>query len=278
MTESKSIWFKLQNIDKRILYWVLFIGLILPLIRPIGLPITISPTTRSLYSGIRDLNEGDVVVINLSSETSAWPECLPGLVAATKALIREDAKLIVWGPLVDSGITWNKIVESVPDFDDLEYGRDYVYLGYYTGGEAAVARMASSIRSIFPTDYKGTPLEQLELMTNVDSATDVDMVISSDTGDSVEFWIRQWHTPFGTKVGEIGIAMLGSSLMPFYQSGNVFGISAGVRGGAELERLIGEPAEATTSMDSISLSHLLVVVAVILSNLGYLLNKKAEGQ
>ena len=64
--------------------------------------------------------------------------------------------------------------------------------------------------------------------------------------------------------------MLGSTGIPYWLAGNYFGMSVGSRGGAELELLIGELGEATTAMDSISVSHLLIVIAVILANIGVL--------
>lgn len=278
MSKNNDIWNRLQNVDRRILYWALFIGLMIPLITPIGLPISISPTTASFYQGIQSLKPGQVVLLNLGSESSAWSECLPGLIATTKALIQQDVKFVVVGPLVDSSITWNKIMDSIPAIQGLTYGTDYVFLGFYTGGEAAVARMGTSLRSIFPTDSKGTPLDNIDMMKNIDSAKNISMVISSDSGDSIEYWIRQWFTPYNVPVGEVGVSMLGSSLMPYYRSGNIFGISAGIRGGAELEKLIGQPAGATKSMDSISLSHLMVIVAVILSNVGYFIIRSRGGK
>ena len=275
---NNDIWDKLQNVDRRILYWILFIGLMIPLVTPIGLPITISPTTASFYNRINALDPRQVVLLNLGSETSAWSECLPGLIATTEALIKSDARIVVIGPLVDSSITWNKIVESVPAIQSLTYGEDYVFLGFYTGGEAAVARMATSLRSIFPVDSQGVPLDDINLMKNVDSAQDITIVISSDTGDSIEYWIRQWFTPYNVPVGEVGISMLGSSLMPYYRSGNIFGISAGIRGGAELEKLVGIPGTATKNMDSISLSHMMVIIAVIIANVGYFMTRTKGGK
>ncbi|HDJ22027.1 MAG TPA: hypothetical protein ENF19_02350 [Candidatus Bathyarchaeota archaeon] len=61
--------------------------------------------------------------------------------------------------------------------------------------------------------------------------------------------------------------------MGYWKAGNYFGLSVGSRGGAELERLIGEPGDATIVMDSISVSHLLIVIAVILANVGMLAEK-----
>lgn len=278
MNKNNSIWDKLQNVDRRILYWVLFIGLIIPLLTPIGLPITISPTTASFYAKIQSLQPGQVVLLNLGSESSTWSETLPGLIATTEALIQKDVKIVVIGPLVDSSITWAKITESVPSISSLTYGTDYVFLGFYTGGEAAVARMGTSMRSIFPTDYEKTPLDNIELMKNIDKAQDFSAIISSDSGDSIEYWIRQWFTPYGVPIGEVGITMLSSSLMPYFRSGTVFGISAGIRGGAELEKLVGIPGSATKNMDSISLSHIMVIVAVIIANIGFFVLRSRGGK
>jgi hypothetical protein len=277
MTANTSLLDKIQNVDKRVLYWVLFIGLMIPLLFPVGFPVAISPTTQSLYNKIQTLQPGDKVILNLGSETSAWGDCLPGMVATTKAILQRQAKLVVVGPLVDTKLTWAKIKDSVPAFKTLTDGTDYVFLDQYTGQQAGVARIASSVRSVFPTDYTGIPLDQIPLMTGVDSAKDFKMVISSDSGESIEYWIREWNIAFGIPVAEIGITQLGSSMMPFYSSGNLFGMSIGIRGAAEMERLIGQPADATMKMDSISLSHTLVIAAVLLANVGYFASKGKGG-
>jgi len=272
--KSESVWSKLQRIDRRILYWILFVGLMVPFIRPIGLPIVVTPSTRDLYEGLRQVEEGDVVVLSISSGVSAWPECLPGMVAAVKILVQQKAKIIGWTTFVDGPITWDKIVSEVPGLKEYTYGEDYVWFGYFAGGETAVAQLARDIRSVFTADYYGTPIDELPIMENVNDVHDIRLVLSSDTGDVCDYYIRQWNTPYGTPVAEIGIAMLGSSYMPFYKAGILFGMSVGVRGGAELEKLINEPGDATIRMDAINMSHVLVVIAVILANVGYFATRR----
>ncbi len=265
---QETIWERLQRIDRRVIYWLLFILLIIPFIRPLGLPVSIGPQTISLLEGLRKLKEGDVVVVNISSGVSAWPECLPSLVAVSKVLIQQKAKIIYWTSFVDGHMTFEKIVEKVPGFKGLKYGVDYVHLGFYTGAEPTVAQLATNIRAIFTTDYKGTPIDQLPIMRGVNSAKDVKMVISSDTGDYGDYYIRQWRIPYGVPFAEIGIAMIFSSYQPYWPE-IIFGMTGGAKGGAELEKLIGEPGDATVTMDAINTSHLLVIVAVILANIGY---------
>ncbi len=266
---GESILVKLQKIDRRYLYWVLFIGLMIPYIRPLGLPVAITPSTEDLYDELKTVQPGEVCLINIAFGISAVPECMPATVACAKVLLRQGAKIVVIGPYNDIALTWAMLRDNA-GFNDKEYGNDYVYLGFYAGLEAAVAQLGSNIRSVFPTDAAGTSLDQLEMMKNVNTARDIRLVLSADTGDWCDYYIRQWHTNYATPVAEIGIAMLGSSYMPYYRAGVLFGMSVGSRGGAELEKLIGEPWTATITMDAINVSHLLVLAAVILANIGVL--------
>jgi len=274
-----SVLSKLANVDSRVFYWILFIALMVPFLSPIGFPITIAENTRELYEGITEdeVNEGDVWIMNFGYGVSAWPECHPSVTVCTKALFREGAKIIFMGPHYDVELTYNKIHDTVrEDFANKVYGEDYVFLGYITGGESAIAQLASNIRSVYPTDHFGTPLDQIPMMQGVNTHEDIEGVLSSDTGDYGVHFMTQWQAAYGSKLAEIGIAMNGSTDLPRWQAGNYFGLSIGSRGGAELEILIGELGEATTAMDSISVSHLLLIFAVILGNIGMVVQRRSS--
>ena len=278
---SETIWDKLQNVDRRIFSWILFVLLMIPFVNPIGLPVKVTPPTSDLYDGITapNVEPGDVAIVNFGFGVSAWPECLPGTVVCVKALFREGVKLIFMGPHTDVSLSWAQVQSKASnDFATKEYGVDYVYLGYITGGDSAIAQLASSIRSVYPTDAYGTSLDNIPMMENVDGWEDIELVLSSDTGDWGYYFLTQWQSTYGTRLAEIGIAMLGSSDMPRYLAGNYFGLSIGSRGGAELEMLIGEPDDATVAMDSISVSHLYIVLVVILGNIGYFASKGRGGR
>ena len=268
---SESIWDKLQMIDRRIFYWILFVALMIPFIRPIGLPIAITPTTRGLYDELAMVQSGDVCLLSISSGVSAWAECLPAMVASVKMLVRQEAKIICWGMgHTDVDLTWNKIVSQVPDLaEKYTYGEDYAYFGYLPTQESTIALLGSNIREVFKLDKYGTPIDNLPVLQGVNSAKEFRLVLTSDTGDVGDYYIRQWHTNYNTPVAEIGIAMQGSSYMPYFLSGDLFGMTVGSRGGAELEKLIGSPGDATITMDAINVSHILVVIAVVLANVGY---------
>ncbi|HUV35053.1 MAG TPA: hypothetical protein VMW22_08960 [Candidatus Desulfaltia sp.] len=274
---GQNIFDKLQNIDRRVFYWVLFITLMVPFIMPIGLPVKVVKNTRDLYEGVTgdNINPGDIAIMNFGYGVSAWSECAPGFTVCAKALLREGARIVFMGAHYDVELSYNKLrSEAAEDFATKQYGVDYVFLGYFAGGESAIAQLATDSWTVYPEDHYRTPVSEIPLMQDFHGWQDVAVVLSSDTGDVGSYFLRQWQGAHGTKLAEIGIAMNGSTDYPYYLAGNYFGLSIGSRGGAELEVLIGEPGEATTAMDSINASHILIVLAVILANVGYLVQRR----
>lgn len=272
---NPTIFDRLDKLDRRIYYWLIVVAIAWPLVTPIGLPITIKPSTKSLYDGLLSVQEGDIVLIDIFMSVSTWPECMGGLVVETNTLIDRGARLIYIGNSVDVARSWDRLNELVPRLGTLEYGTDVVFLGYYAGEDAAASQMAVSMSSIFPADHFGTPVDDLPLMSEANRATDYAMVLFTAEGEVK--WIQQWGAPYGVPVAGMGIAMKGSALAPYLASGDIFGLAVGVRGAAELEKLAGMPAAATTTMDAISSTHLLFVILIVLANLPVIYKKITGG-
>jgi hypothetical protein len=266
-----TIWERLDKLDRRVYYWILVISIAAPLVNPLGLPITINQSTRDLYEGLLEIEEGDVVLIDIFMSVSTWAECMGGLVVEVNTLLDQGARLVFMGDSIDVPRSWDRLHELTPRLNDLEYGVDVVFLGYYTGLDAAAAQMAVDMSSIFPTDHFGTPVGDIPLMQDANEAGDYAMVLFTAEGEVK--WIQQWGEPYGIPVAGMGIAMKGSALAPYLASGDIFGLAVGARGAAELEALAGMPAAATITMDAISASHLLFVILIILANLPIIISK-----
>ncbi len=275
---GQSIWDKLQNVDRRVFYWILFISLTIPFLTPIGLPITITPSTQAYYDGLASIQPGEYVVLSINSGVSAWGDCLPAMVASVHQVHEQGGKLIVWSiGYNDVDITWAKIKEKNPEtFADWVEGEDYAYFGYCPPQETNVALLRDDIRAVYPKDVRGVATDDIPMMQGVNGANKIKFVLSSDTGDAQMYYIRQWKngqvnyegTGMPPTVAEMGIAMNKSGDMAYFLSGDEFGLVAGSRGAAELEALTGFKGDATTTMDSISVSHVLLVLAIILTNIG----------
>lgn len=275
---GQSIWDKLQNVDRRVFYWILFISLTIPFLTPIGLPIAITPSTQAYYDGLASIQPGEYVVLSINSGVSAWGDCLPAMVASVHQVYEQGGKLIVWSiGYNDVDITWAKIKEKNPEvFANWVEGEDYAYFGYCPPQETNVALLRDDIRAVYPKDVRGIATDAIPMMQGVNGANKIKFVLSSDTGDAQMYYIRQWKngqvnyegTGMPPLIAEMGIAMNKSGDMAYFLSGDEFGLVAGSRGAAELEALTGFKGDATTTMDSISVSHVLLVLAIILTNIG----------
>jgi hypothetical protein len=65
------------------------------------------------------------------------------------------------------------------------------------------------------------------------------------------------------------IGVMSPTERPFYDSGIYKAILNSMRGGAELEYLIGHPGPGMTAMDAFTLGHYLLIGFIIIGNIGY---------
>jgi hypothetical protein len=268
---KKSIFDRLQTIDRRIIYWILFILIAVPFLRPIGIPVFVTKQSQDLYNEVTSVKAGEVVLVELMISPATWSELLGGTAVIIKTLIIQDAKIVFVSPSIDIAVTWDRLNILVPELKNLKYGEDYVFLGYFAGGEAAAAQMAKDIRKVFPADFYGTTADKIPLLTNANKAEDFRLVVG--TGEQVEKYIYHWEIPSGTPVVMMAHGMAGSTLLPYYLSGTLKGLAVAVRGGAELEKLAALPGDATIRMDAINVTHILFVILIIFANTGYFVTK-----
>jgi len=257
---------------RELLYTLLLVAVIAPILSPIGLPIGISSRTRDVYNYIENnLKPGCHVYVEVYYEVAARGELEPALMALTKQFFDKGCK-IVYGSLISTGpIVFSLMLAGAPDiFAGKEYGKDYVFLGYISGGESATASLAKSIKGTVKVDNYGNPLETLPLMKEVDSATDFDLVVIVSSGtDTFNYYVRQWYTPYHTPLLFVALSVIAPSIEPFVGAKQAIGMIVGQRGAAEYELLVGRKGLGIASMDAQSMSHLLIIVFIVLGNVVY---------
>ena len=157
------------------------------------------------------------------------------------------------------------------------YGVDYVNLGYKANYTAVLLGMGSSIESIYPSDWRGTPLSQLPLMQRVKSYKDISFIfIVSDNG-IVDYWVSIVNAQFGVPLGAGVTAVMAPKFYSYVQANQMVGLLGGMKGAAEYEALVGKPAMATIGMDSQSTVHLLIIFFVVLGNIAFFVTFGKKG-
>ncbi len=268
---------KLAHMDRRIIYAVVFLSLSIPLIWPIGMQVSVDPTTRSLYNLIEGLPAGSKVMVSMDTSPGGYGELASGATAVLNHMAQKDLKIIAVG-FFDTGPSLMETAFGGSAYKNKVYGTDYVNLGYLAGSENAISAMSKNIPGSFPKDYRGNDTATEPIMQGVKTAKDVALVVTISSGTpGVPEWIRQVGDPMKVPIATILVAVNIPNMTPYLQAKQLVGMIPSMKGAAGYEVLMGVKGLGTAGMDAQSVSHLAILGFAILGNVVYFLNKKDEG-
>jgi len=267
----------MDQIDRRWIYLLVSIAVIIPFIIPAKFPVSITPESQMLYDYVDDLPDSSVVMLVFDYYPSTIAECEPMTRAALHHFFRKDCKVItlsnipLGGPTMAEAVTRDMAVEY-----NKVYGVDFVNLGYKANYVAVLQGMGQSIRSIFPTDNSGTPLDDLPLTQNVFNYRDVAFIFEVADNATADYWVSIVNAQYGVPMGCGTTAVSAPRYYAYVSSGQFVGLLGGMKGAAEYELLVGKKGTAFRGMDAQSLVHLLIIALVIIGNIGFFVSGKAR--
>lgn len=271
----KSAILRLSQIDRRYIYLVIFACVAIPLITGVRMTMGITSPVRSLYQAIEGLEAGCYVWLAADYDPGSMPELYPMNISLVHHLFSKDVKIIC-ASLWPAG---SPLAQRV--FDDLapsygkRYGIDYVNLGFKEGREAVMVSVAEDLRTTFPRDYFGTPIDSLPMLSGISNLRNIRMVICISAGyPGIKEWVQQIATRYNIPVGGGVTAVSGPEMYPYIQSGQLVGLLAGMKGAAEYEQILAKPGLGTSGMVAQSYVHLMVVVFIIFANIAFLTEKR----
>jgi hypothetical protein len=284
---------KLLYIDRRIIYLLVAIGALIPIIRPIGLPVVPTSPVKGVFDKVEGLTPGDAVLMSFDYGPSSEPELNPMAAAILRHLFMKDVKVIIVAifPLGGVSMAIQQLDRITPEFD-LEYGVDYVNLGYKDGGQAPMKAIGVSIQDVFPDDVNGNATDVMPLINEIRNYDDVEVVITLATGIIGEWWANLVNAQFGVDVAVGCTAVSAPKYYAYLRAGQMIGVLGGLKGASEYEKLLTdqypgarvlyeEPEEmkqsAMVGMDVQSIVHLIIIVFIIFGNAMYFATRKARG-
>jgi hypothetical protein len=282
---------KLLYIDRRIIYLLVAIGALIPIIRPIGLPVVPTDPVEGLFNKLESLHPGDAVIISYDYGPSSEPELNPMAEAIMRHCFTKDIRVMIMAifPLGGVNMAIREVQKIAAEYPGLKYGDDYVNLGYKDGGQAAMKAMAVSIQQVFPTDVDGKATRNMPIVEDVRNYDDVKLVISLATGIIGEWWADLVNAQFRVPVAVGCTAVSAPKYYAFFRAQQMIAVLGGLRGAAEYEELVRrkypeiaaiykKPEEmvisATTGMDVQSIIHVIIIAFIIFGNVMFFASKK----
>ena len=268
---------KLQDIDRRYIYLLTWLFVLFPLLNPLGLPVPIGRESKAWKTYLDGIPNDSVIFFSMDYGVSGMPELFPMTVSTMHYLWdncqANNWKIVVLGFWVQGPLVFDTVLDQMnPESTyGVEYGVDWIELGWIPGQETGMAALATDIWGQAPRDFiENQPMSAHPIMEDIRTAEDVDLVISIETGTpGLPEWLRQWNTPFGVPfmVGCIGVSVPG--MAPYLASGQLSALMPGLTASGEFEILINRPGLAVAGLDAVSMSHLLVVFLVLIGNIAY---------
>ena len=293
----KNIFIKLGQLDRRFIFLLIALSVLIPLLKPewVNIPIKTTSNSEIVFEQLNNLNKGDKVLVSFEYGASTKPEIHPMSIALLQHLFSKGIKVYTV-PLWPEGLMMAKYaLEEViaSNLFNIKEHTDYVSLPYKAGGEIIIRGIATDIRSIFTQDVNNILLSEIEMMEGINNITDFDFVFDLSAGtpgnaEWVQFACDQYNVPLSSGCTSIMV----TDAIPYVESGQIKGILAGMPGAAEYEQMVFKylnslrdskilnkdvpiiPGKATSRMSAQSVAHLLMVIFIIFGNISYYLVRR----
>jgi hypothetical protein len=265
---------KMMNIDRRIVFILVALAVIIPSLLSVSFPITVSQPTRSTYDYIEALPSGSTLMIGFNYGPSSLAELHPMARAVIHHCFRKKIRLIGMTLLPDGATLGDDMLREVAEEDGAVYGEDYVYLGFRPGATQVLLGMGTAIDSVFEADYARTSLAEIPMMEDIKNYEQIDLVLDLASGSSTEWWITYTNTRYNQQIAAGVTGVIVSQMYPYLQTKQLIGLMPGLLGAAEYEKLIERPGKGTEGMSIQSFAHLLVFGLVILGNIAFFIQRR----
>ncbi len=270
---------KLEKVDRRIIYIIITLAVVLPFFFRLGLPISVSPEVKAIYDFIDRLTPNDVVLISGDYDPQVDAELSPMFDALVHHCFQKNVKLVVANVYSLNGIALvePRLKRLAEEYHKV-YGVDYLFLGWKVGGYLLLLGMGEDFKKTWETDYYGTRLEDLPLGRMIKNYDDIDLCITLTGSGVYASWIMYAYVQYQQKVAAGITAVMAADAYPQLQAGQLVGILGGLRGAAEYEQLVHRPSLGTIGMEAQSWAHIAIIVFIILGNIGYYASKKVKAR
>jgi hypothetical protein len=266
----------MSHINRRYIFLVLGLAVTLPFLLPIEFEAhPTRETTRFAAALDAAIASPKPVVVELAFGNQTMAEMEPIALSVMHKLFHEKKRVIFLTLYETAAQFTRRYLGEMERTYGLTYGEDYVFLGYAAAFTVAIYKMGTSIEEVYHEDDRGTPTAELPIMRGVKSLKDVSAVIDIAANSNPRFWINFAVAPHGVDFLMACTAVQATDYFPFLQTGQVKGLIAGGRAGAELENILvkegvlKEPGDATRSLGAQSLALLAILGFIILGNIGY---------
>lgn len=277
----------LKNLDRRWVFLLMGLSVGIPILLQLRFPEKPTGLAQSVFDEIESLQPGDKVMLAFDYDPASEGELGPMATAFVRHCAEKKLKMYfmcLWpvGPqMIDQSI--DNVIRS--DFPNLVYGEDYVNLGYKSGYEAVIKVIVTDLRQLYTTDARGTNVDQIPMMSGIESVQDMDLVINVSAGyPGTKEWVQYGSTPYPDTIRIVaGCTGVQAPQMYAYIPQQLPGLLGAIKGAAEYEKLVQDKyggdtpdpkyLEGIRRMGPQLIAHVLMIFLIIVGNVIYFIER-----
>jgi hypothetical protein len=277
---------KMGNLDRRVIFSLIALAVIVPLIFRISFEEHPTTIVQKIFDKVESLPAGSKILLPFDYGPSTAPELEPMAFAVLRHCCEKNHKMYImalWPTgQVQALLAIDSIIED--EFPEKVYGTDYVHLGYKAGGYGLINTMLADLKKMYTTDVEGTAIDDIPMMRDVQTLRNFAFICNFSAGSpGLKEWVQFAGDPGDIPVAGGCTAVSAPLLYPYYPR-QMLGMMGGLKGAAEYEAAltIGYPKYAQINQRAISImgpqaiAHLVIILLIIIGNITFFIEKKRQ--
>lgn len=306
---ASSIFQHMHNIDRRWIYLVLTITLVISII--VAKPVTpkVLDSVQAMYDTVENApanpGDGKLVLLGMTFSPSTMGENgNQARVLIRHLMLSHKRFAILSAGEFQGAILGPMIVNDLAKQYHYQYGVDWISFGFQPS--------AMGFYTSFPRDIPGTiqtdgvnhqRLAKYPIMKGIKTMRDnIALFIDITASNSAFNWVEVVQGRYGLKIGYACTGVMAAEAYPYLDSGQFFGMMPGIKGAADYELLVDreearqyrdgkithlyEPNKdaqivitpARQLMFTQNIAHLVILLFIIIGNVGLLLARRAKSR
>ncbi len=287
---KETFWHKLYALDRRWLYLILIVLVVLQTLSPLDIPNVVSPRSQALYDLLSRQEPGSFVVVQTDWTYSTRGESYAQFKALIRLLMRKRIRFVVTtaGSDPQAPVIAKQIISELakePGGNNYQEGKDYAIAGFFPNAEAHIRAMVNNIRSELAT--KG--INNSPVVEGIRDLSDAKAVINITGSATITLWIERIRNK--APLGLMCTAVMSAENIPYYIAGQLKGIVIGAKGAFDFETLLAQEFPNSDPefkdyknydagrryMGPLAFALILLIVSVIVGNIAMVQVRRAGG-
>ncbi len=273
--QPQTIWNRMMSIDRRILYLILLVNIVVTLIWTVKTPPEVTPAVRSFYETIEALQPGDMVMVSSTWSAGTIAENQPQFEAVLRHLMRKRLRFTIVSFTPPAREISLRLARRLTQEYNYVEGRDWAHFGYMPDIIIAIKGMGEDVARTIRQDVRRVPIQQLEVMKGIKSLKDYKLVIDITPSDTLGAWIS--YRPSNLNIIYCPTSVMAAEAYTFLDSKQILGMITGAKGAHEYEHLLNMVGLGTRFVNAIQFSHVLIILFIFLGNLAMFMQRRISG-